>query len=145
MARPRKTFDSKYVNDFMTTLHTMFPEVKKTKIMKRKECVAVMKKIGTDVFPTWITNPQNLVERAVYRVVDYVPQEKKTNIVKKVVGTKIKKKPNANSRAWSSGKNITKIKKTAEADTTYDNTVEFDDVRSVRSEFGLGEVKNSME
>jgi hypothetical protein len=52
-----------------------------------------------------------------------------------------------NSQRWASG--LAPMKKTAKSDKdltgAYDNSVEFEDVMSLRDEFGLGEFRNTLD
>ena len=58
--------DAKYVSDFESTLFTMFPDVKTTSQVSRKQIQTVMETLKSSKYPTWLM--ENKLGRGLYAI-----------------------------------------------------------------------------
>ena len=147
MARIAKSFSAEFVQSFEDKLFSTYPEIKTDGLLNRKQIVSTMRVLGTEEYPMWLLQEKNRKGRGVYKLAAYVAPVVKTPKVKENKTLKQKLAgPSENSQRWASGM-APKKKVKARSDLTgaYDNSVEFDDVMSLRGEFGLGEFRNSMD
>ena len=150
MARTAKAFTAEFVKTFEDKFFSMHPSVKTDGILNRKQVVATMRVLGTDEYPMWLLQEKNRTGRGVYKLGTYTPPAAKAVKVKANKPAKGKVGPSVNSQRWASGKAPLKTAtpKAAKGDVNpaaYDDSVEFEDVRSLRSEFGLGEFRNTLD
>jgi hypothetical protein len=149
MARIAKPFSAEFVKSFEDKFFSMYPEVKTDGVLNRKQVVATMRVLGTEEYPMWLLQEKNRTGRGVYKLGTYTPPTPKAVKVKTNKSTKgvVAKGPSVNSQRWASG--LAPMKKTAKSDKdltgAYDNSVEFEDVMSLRDEFGLGEFRNTLD
>lgn len=149
MARQAKPFTAEFVQSFEAKFFEMFPSVKVDKELTRKQIVSTMRVLGTDEYPMWLLQEKNRKDRGVYKLAEYVAPVAKAPKVAKNKATKGTTGPSVNSQRWSSGLppkkvNVVKVKGDYNPGA-FDDTVTFEDVASLRSEFGLGEFRNTMD
>jgi hypothetical protein len=152
MARTAKPFTAEFVQTFEAKFFEMFPSVKTDKELTRKQVVSTMRVLGTDEYPMWLLQEKNRKDRGVYKLAEYVAPAPKAPKVAKNKATKgISSGPSVNSQRWASGKaplKQVKVVKAVKGDYNpgaFDDTVTYDDVASLRSEFGLGEYRNTLD
>lgn len=154
MARTAKPFTAEFVQSFEAKFFEMFPSVKTDKELTRKQVVATMRVLGTDEYPMWLLQEKNRKGRGVYKLGEYVAPAPKAPKVAKNKATKGTAGPSVNSQRWASGLAPLKKAKTVKvvkADKgeynpgAYDDSVTYEDVASLRSEFGLGEFRNTLD
>jgi hypothetical protein len=147
MARTAKAFTAEFVKTFEDKFFAMHPSVKTDGVLNRKQVVATMRVLGTDEYPMWLLQEKNRTGRGVYKLGTYVAPAPKAAKVKANKPAKGKVGPSVNSQRWASG--LAPVKKTVKADKdvtgAFDDSVGYDDVQALRSEFGLGEFKNTLE
>lgn len=160
MGRIAKAYTQEYVKSIEDKFYSMNPHVKEGGAFRFKDLVQVMRLIGLDPrncdFPHWMLS--NKVDRGVYKmpkkaplIVGQVPVKAPKVVANKA--TKGKSTPSVNSRRWASGKAPLKASqistvKLAKGDLNpgaYDDSVTYEDVASLRSEFGLGEFRNTLD
>ena len=146
MARTAKSFTAEFVKTFEDKFFAMHPSVKTDGVLTRKQVVSTMRVLGIEDYPMWLLQEKNRKDRGVYKLAAYVPPTPKAPKVAANKAAKGKVGPTENSKRWASG---LAPKKTVKADkdvtAAYDDSVTFEDVQSLRSEFGLGEFKNTLE
>lgn len=150
MARIAKAFSAEFVKTFEDKFFSMHPEVKTDGVLTRKQVVATMRVLGTEEYPMWLLQEKNRSGRGVYKLASYVaPAPKAAKVVANKSKTGKLKGPSVNSQRWASGKAPVKVAKKAKSDGDiaggFDDSVEFDDVMSLRGEFGLGEFRNTLD
>lgn len=157
MGRSAKSFTAEYVQSIEDKFYSMNPHVKEGGMFRFKDLVQTLRLLGLDPracqFPNWLLT--NKIDRGVYKM----PKKAALIIgqepvkVPKAVVAKVKSSPTENSRRWASGKaplkasQISKVK-LAKGDLNpgaYDDSVTYEDVASLRSEFGLGEFRNTLD
>jgi hypothetical protein len=147
MARTAKAFTAEFVKTFEDKFFSMHPSVKTDGVLNRKQVVATMRVLGTDEYPMWLLQEKNRTGRGVYKLGTYTAPAPKAAKVKANKPAKGKVGPSVNSQRWASG--LAPVKKTVKADKdvtgAFDDSVGYDDVQALRSEFGLGEFKNTLE
>lgn len=161
MGRKARVYSAEYVKNFEDKFYAAFPEVKEGATYRFRDVTKVMRQVGLNPskssdFPQWMFS--NKAAKGLYKMpsksalVDGTPEAAAALAPKvKVKANKSAKAklagPSKNSQRWASG--LAPLKKTAKSDsdltTAYDDSVEYDDVLSLRNEFGLGDFKNSME
>jgi hypothetical protein len=148
MARIAKPFTAEFVQSFEAKFFEMFPAVKTDKELTRKQVVSTMRVLGTEDYPMWLLQEKNRTGRGVYKLGTYTPPTPKAVKVKTNKSTKgvVAKGPSVNSQRWASGM-APKKKVKARSDLTgaFDDSVDYDDVMSLRGEFGLGEYRNTLD
>jgi hypothetical protein len=151
MARTAKPFTAEFVQTFEAKFFEMFPSVKTDKELTRKQVVSTMRVLGTDEYPMWLLQEKNRKDRGVYKLAEYVAPAPKAPKVAKNKATKGTSGPSVNSQRWASGKaplKTVKVVKLPKGDSNpgaFDDSVTYDDVASLRSEFGLGEFRNTLD
>ena len=148
MARTAKSYTAEFVQSFEAKFFEMHPSVKTDGLLTRKQVVATMRVLGTDEYPMWLLQEKNRKDRGVYKLATYVPPTPKAP---KVAANKAGKSsgPSTNSKRWASGLAPLKVAKTAKSDKdvtgAFDDSVTYEDVASLRNEFGLGEFRNTLD
>lgn len=147
MARIAKSYTAEFVQTFEDKFFSMHPSVKTDGVLTRKQVVATMRVLGTDEYPMWLLQEKNRKDRGVYKLAAYVPPAQKAPKVVANKATKGKVGPSENSKRWASGLAPMKKKVKSDSDVTaaFDDSVEYEDVQSLRNEFGLGEFKNTLD
>lgn len=146
MARLAKSFSAEFVQTFESKLFEMHPSIKTDGVLNRKQVVSTMRVLGIQEYPMWLLQEKNRKDRGVYKLASYVAPVAKAPKVKANKSAKGNVGPSENSQRWASGL-APKKKAKAASDLTgaYDNSVEFEDVVNLRSEFGLGEYRNTLD
>lgn len=150
MARTAKPFTAEFVQSFEAKFFEMFPSVKTDGLLTRKQVVSTMRVLGTDEYPMWLLQEKNRKDRGVYKLATYVAPVAKAPKTVANKATKGKSSgPSVNSQRWASGKAPLKVAKTAKGDKdvtgAFDDSVTYEDVASLRNEFGLGEFRNTLD
>jgi hypothetical protein len=151
MARIAKAFSADFVKTFEDKFFSMHPSVKTDGFLNRKQVVSTMRVLGTDEYPMWLLQEKNRTGRGVYKLGTYTAPAPKAVKVKANKPAKGKVGPSVNSQRWASGKAPLKtaaVAKVAKGDTNpaaFDDSVEYEDVQSLRNEFGLGEFRNTLD
>lgn len=151
MARTAKPFTAEFVQSFESKFFEMFPSVKTDGLLTRKQVVSTMRVLGTDEYPMWLLQEKNRKDRGVYKLAEYVAPVPKAPKVAANKATKGKSSgPSVNSQRWASGKaplkaSQVKLAKGDQNPGAFDDSVTYDDVASLRSEFGLGEFRNTLD
>jgi hypothetical protein len=146
MARIAKAYSADFVKTFEDKFFSMHPSVKADGVLNRKQVVATMRVLGIEDYPMWLLQEKNRSGRGVYKLASYVAPVAKAPKVKANKSTKGISGPSENSQRWASGLAPKKKAKVA-SDLTgaYDDSVELEDVMNLRSEFGLGEFRNTLD
>ena len=162
MGRKARVYEASFVQTFEDKFYAQDPEVKSGASFQWKDAVKVLRQLGLSTrvgneYPFYFFT--NKISKGIYKMPTKKPLIKgspealassSVKPTKKSVGSK-SNPPNAASRAWSSGRTIksTVNTKTTKEDRditgSYDDSVTYEDVASLRSEFGLGEFKNTMD
>lgn len=147
MARIAKPFSAEFVQSFEAKFYEMHPSVKTDGVLTRKQVVSTMRVLGTDEYPMWLLQEKNRTGRGMYKVASYVaPVAKAPKVKANKSTTKGVTGPSENSQRWASGlAPKKKAKATSDLTGAYDDSVEFEDVMSLRGEFGLGEFRNTLD
>lgn len=148
MARTAKAFSADFVKTFEDKFFAMHPSVKTDGVLNRKQVVSTMRVLGVEDYPMWLLQEKNRTGRGVYKLGTYVAPVAKAPKVKANKAAKGKVGPSVNSQRWASGKAPIKTAKVAKGDSNpaaFDDSVEYDDVQSLRNEFGLGEFRNTLD
>ena len=150
MARIAKPFTAEFVQTFEAKFFEMFPSVKTDGLLTRKQVVSTMRVLGTDEYPMWLLQEKNRKDRGVYKLAEYVAPAPKAP--KQIANKATKGKssgPSINSQRWASGKaplKTSQVKPKMESNPgAFDDSVTYEDVASLRSEFGLGEFRNTLD
>lgn len=150
MARIAKTFSPEFVQSFEAKFFEMHPSVKTDGVLTRKQVVSTMRVLGTEEYPMWLLQEKNRSGRGVYKLAAYVaPAPKAAKVKANKSATAKLAGPSVNSQRWASGKAPLKVAKKVKSDGDiaggFDDSVEFDDVMSLRNEFGFGEFRNTLD
>lgn len=147
MARTAKPFTAEFVKTFEDKFFSMYPSVKTDGVLTRKQVVSTMRVLGTDEYPMWLLQEKNRAGRGVYKLGTYTPPAPKAPKVAGNKSAKGKVGPSENSKRWASGLAPVKKKVKSDSDVTgaFDDSVEYEDVQSLRNEFGLGEFRNTLD
>lgn len=146
MSRPAKSYSAEYVQAFEKNLFETYPSIKTDSLLVRNQVVKVMSNMGITEYPMWLLLDKNRQGRGVYKLGTYTAPVVKAakEVANKVAKNKLTG-PSLNSQRWSSGlAPAKKVKTDYETNTSYDDSVEFDDIQSLRNEFGLGQFDNNM-
>jgi hypothetical protein len=164
MGRKARVYDAALVKKFEDKFYSEFPQVKDGATFQWKDATKVMRQLGLnprngDEYPFYFFT--NKVAKGVYKMPQKPALIKGTPEADAALAPKVKVKanksivakgPSVNSQRWASGKaplKEAKVAKSTKSDRDvslgYDNSVEFEDVMSLRGEFGLGEFRNSMD
>lgn len=150
MARIAKSFSAEFVKTFEDKFFEMHPAVKTDGVLTRKQVVSTMRVLGTEEYPMWLLQEKNRAGRGVYKLAAYVaPAPKAAKVAANKAKTGKLKGPSVNSQRWASGlapmKVAKKVKSDGDISASFDDSVEFDDVMSLRNEFGFGEFRNTLD
>ena len=147
MARIAKPFTAEFVQSFESKFFEMHPSVKTDGVLTRKQVVATMRVLGTEEYPMWLLQEKNRSGRGVYKLAAYVAPAPKAVKVKANKSAKAKLAgPSENSQRWASGlAPKKKVKVKSDLTGAFDDSVDFDDVMSLRNEFGFGEFRNTLD
>jgi hypothetical protein len=160
MGRKARVYDAAFVKKFEDKFYSEFPQVKSGSTFLWKDAVKVMRQLGLNPrngndYPFYFFT--NKVSKGVYKMptkgalIKGTPEATAASIVKSKQ-PKVKATKSTVGRV-STAKTVTvssKIAKSAKSDSDigtggFDDSVSYDDVSSLRSEFGLGEFRNSMD
>ena len=161
MGRKARVYSAEYVKNFEDKFYAAFPEVKQGGTYRFRDVTKVMRIVGLDPtkssdFPQWMFS--NKASKGLYKapvksaLVAGTPEADAALAPKaKVKANKSAKAkvagPSKNSQRWASG--LPPVKKTVKSDRDisagFDDSVEYEDVQSLRNEFGLGEFKNTLD
>lgn len=161
MGRKARVYQAEFVQKFEDKFYSEFPQVKQGGTFLWKDAVKVMRQLGFNPrngneYPFYFFT--NKVSKGVYKMpskpalIAGTPAATAASIVKSKQ-PKVAKAPKATVARVSTPKvttAVTRIKKSDKSDSDigtggYDNDVSYDDVASLRGEFGLGEFRNSMD
>lgn len=161
MGRKARVYQAEFVQKFEDKFYSEFPQVKQGGTFLWKDAVKVMRQLGLNPrngseYPFYFFT--NKVSKGVYKMpskpalIAGTPAATAASIVKSKQ-PKVAKAPKATVARVSTPKvttAVTRIKKSDKSDSDigtggYDNDVSYDDVASLRGEFGLGEFRNSMD
>jgi hypothetical protein len=152
MARIAKPFSAEFVETFEAKFFEMHPSVKTDGELNRKQVVATMRVLNTEDYPMWLLQEKNRKGRGVYKLASYVaPVPKAAKAPKAPKAKGLAGGPSVNSQRWASGKaplKQVKVVKAVKGDYNpgaFDDSVTYEDVASLRNEFGLGEFRNTMD
>jgi hypothetical protein len=152
MARIAKPFTATFVETFEAKFFEMFPSVKVDGELNRKQVVSTMRVLGTEDYPMWLLQEKNRKGRGVYKLGAYTAPVPKAPKVAANKSTKGSTGPSVNSQRWAAGKaplKVAKPVKSVKGDRdlagAFDDSVTYEDVASLRNEFGLGEYRNTMD
>lgn len=162
MGRKARLYDADFVNKFESKFYAAHPEVKDGGTFQWKDAIKVIRAMGLNPrngneYPFYFFT--NQVTKGVYKMptkpalIKGTPEADAAHAPKtKVKANKSAKAklsgPSKNSQRWASG--LPPLKKTTKSDKDvstggFDDSVEYEDVLSLRNEFGLGEFKNTFE
>lgn len=161
MGRKARVYQAEFVQKFEDKFYSEFPQVKQGGTFLWKDAVKVMRQLGLNPrngseYPFYFFT--NKVSKGVYKMpskpalIAGTPAATAASIVKSKQ-PKVAKAPKATVARVSTPKvttAVTRIKKSDKSDSDigtggFDNDVSYDDVASLRGEFGLGEFRNSMD
>lgn len=167
MGRKARVYDAGFVKNFEDKFYAEFPQVKEGAEFRFRDVTKVMRQLGLDPrknsdYPLFIFD--NKIAKGVYKLPTTKPLIAGTPEAAAALAPKAKVKanksakakfagPSENSQRWASGlapkKTVSKVAKKVKSDgdisAGYDNSVEFEDVMSLRGEFGLGEFRNTLD
>lgn len=163
MGRKARVYDAAFVKKFEDKFYSEFPQVKTGATFLWKDAVKVMRQLGLNPrngndYPFYFFT--NKVSKGVYKMptkgalIKGTPEATAASIVKskqpKVKATKslvgrVNVTPQKSPKAT-----VSKIAKSTKADKDlgtggFDDSVTYEDVTSLRSEFGLGEYRNTLD
>ena len=163
MGRKARVYDAAFVKKFEDKFYSEFPQVKSGSTFLWKDAVKVMRQLGLNPrngndYPFYFFT--NKVSKGVYKMptkgalIKGTPEANAASIVKS-------KQPKIKSTKASVGRVnttpqkapkavVTKVAKTAKEDSdigtgAFDDSVSYEDVHSLRSEFGLGSMRNTLD
>jgi hypothetical protein len=161
MGRKARVYQAEFVQKFEDKFYSEFPQVKSGGTFLWKDAVKVMRQLGLNPrngneYPFYFFT--NKVSKGVYKMpskpalISGTPAATAASIVKSKQ-PKVAKTPKATVARVSAPKvttAVTRIKKSDKSDSDigtggFDNDVSFDDVASLRGEFGLGEFRNTLD
>lgn len=161
MGRKARVYQAEFVQKFEDKFYSEFPQVKEGATFLWKDAVKVMRQLGLNPrngneYPFYFFT--NKVSKGVYKMptkpalIAGTPAATAASIVKSKQ-PKVAKAPKATVARVSTPKvttAVTRIKKNDKSDSDigtggYDNDVGYDDVVSLRSEFGLGNFRNTLD
>jgi hypothetical protein len=163
MGRKARVYEADFVKKFEDKFYSEFPQVKSGATFLWKDAVKVMRQLGLNPrngneYPFYFFT--NKVSKGVYKaptkaaLIKGTPEATAASIVKskqpKIAKTKAKV-----GRVFASNVVVPKapkssIAKTAKSDSDigtggFDDSVTYEDVRSLRGEFGIGEFRNNLD
>ena len=159
MGRKARVYDAAFVKKFEDKFYSEFPQVKTGATFLWKDAVKVMRQLGLNPrngndYPFYFFT--NKVSKGVYKMptkgalIKGTPEATAASIVKSKQ-PKVKATKSLVGRVSTKAVTPTaKIAKTAKSDKDlgtggFDDSVTYEDVSSLRSEFGLGEYRNTLD
>ena len=165
MGRKARVYDAGFVKTFESKFYAAHPEVKNGATFQWKDAIKVIRAMGLnprkgDEYPFYFFT--NQVSKGVYKMptkgalIKGTPEadaalapKTKVKATKAKVTTVKSSAPKAKVAKVTATK-VTASKRAAKEDSDigtggFDNTVGYDDVVSLRNEFGLGDFRNSMD
>lgn len=159
MGRKARVYDANFVKTFESKFFAAHPEVKSGATFQWKDAIKVIRAMGLnprkgDEYPFYFFT--NQVSKGVYKVPTKPALIKGTPEADAALAPKTKVKANKAkvTKVAAAPKAVKvasapKIVKNSKADKditgSYDDSVSYDDVSALRSEFGLGSFRNSMD
>ena len=158
MGRKARVYEAEFVKNFEDKFYSEFPQVKSGGTFLWKDAVKVMRQLGLNPrngneYPFYFFT--NKVSKGVYKMptkaalIKGTPEATAASVVKSKQ-PKVKATKSTVGRVITTKVTSTKIPKTAKSDSDigtggYDDSVTYEDVRGLRSEFGIGEFRNTLD
>ena len=162
MGRKARVYEAEFVKNFEDKFYSEFPQVKSGATFLWKDAVKVMRQLGLNPrngneYPFYFFT--NKVSKGVYKMptkgalIKGTPEATAASVVKSKQ-PKVKAVKSTVSRVTTTKTKpivaTSKIAKTAKSDSDlstggFDDSVTYEDVRGLRSEFGIGEFRNTLD
>lgn len=163
MGRKARVYEAAFVQKFEDKFYSEFPQVKSGATFLWKDAVKVMRQLGLNPrngneYPFYFFT--NKVSKGVYKMptkaalIKGTPEATAASIIKskqpKIKATKASVGRVNVSTQKAPKATVSKIAKTAKSDSDigtggFDDSVTYEDVHSLRSEFGIGEFRNTLD